>query len=137
MTEYEILDAVADAYNPILLIGSIGILIYSIAQKNSLYSNQTKEFVLIGLVVYGWFYLDKIFGIWSLFNLDYSTHTAAGFSLTFYLFINSKHLRNFVWVFFIAYLILILYQQYHTVLDILTTLLATAPFVVFVFRNRL
>ena len=65
--------------------------------------------------------LDAYFNIGSFLSLDYSTHTAVSLGLIIFLYFNVRRLA-IVWIVsFILYLMLMLYQQYHTIADILVT----------------
>ena len=78
---------------------------------------------LFGLVClsYGVMYLDKVFTIWSIVGLNYSTHTAISFVLTWHLSHYVYTLR-LLWIsLFLSYMALMLYQKYHSIPDILTT----------------
>jgi hypothetical protein len=65
--------------------------------------------------------LNAYLNIWSFFYLDYSTHTAVSLGLIIFFYFNARRLA-IVWIgSFILYLMLMLYQQYHTIADILVT----------------
>lgn len=125
MPSYETLDAIADSYNPLLLvisIGVIGIALYTRRWRLALMMALT---IVVGAAIaYGVEYFDHALQIWPRFGLDYSTHTATAVVLVVFLSMNARRLIV-LWVGSLhAYFGLMLYQRYHTVGDILTTLLA-------------
>lgn len=125
MPSYETLDAIADSYNPLLLvisIGVIGIALYTRRWRLALMMALT---IVVGAAIaYSVEYFDHALQIWPRFGLDYSTHTAAAVVLVVFLSMNARRLIV-LWIgSLFAYFGLMLYQHYHTVGDILTTLLA-------------
>jgi hypothetical protein len=123
MTEYEIIDAICDSVNPILFCVAVSIGISSLVKKN--YKKAGVVFgLLFGslLLVYATLFLDAKLKVWESFGGDYSTHT--GFAMATCITISSeKHrIKWLVGVFFL-YMVAMLYQQYHSILDIVTTTL--------------
>lgn len=128
---YENLDAIADLVNPITGLLAIGVALVPIASKAwSISAKRICAFIIGMLVTYGLMILDKKLNIWSIFGLDYSTHTA--FALATLLFL-SFTLRKY-WLLWcsilICYSVLMLYQGYHTIGDISTTALAVGSLIV-------
>lgn len=125
MLSYEVLDSIADAYNPLLLIISIVIIITALYAKRWRLALMLALTIVVDVVLaYGLKYVDQEFEIWTSFGLDYSTHTATSVALVVFLSVNA---RRFIalWIgSLLAYFGLMLYQGYHTTEDILTTLLA-------------
>ena len=60
--------------------------------------------------------------------MDYSTHTALSLVLTLFLATGHRKYRGLVAASFVAYLLLMLYQGYHTVADIVSTAAAVGLF---------
>lgn len=121
---YETLDSIADSYIPLLLI----LFLLGLAGKTyQLWPNHraplSSFFYLLGLlvIVYGLMFLDKAIRLWPALSLDYSTHTALALALVFSLCnLFPKYWKWFV-VSILVYAGLMLYQQYHSVMDILST----------------
>lgn len=78
------------------------------------------------LIAYGLMWLDNAYRFWPVLGLDYSTHTAVAFALCTTIFTISRPLRLVVVASLAAYVLLMLYQQYHTVEDIASTLVVVA-----------
>ena len=73
-------------------------------------------------------FLDAKYQIWSSFNADYSTHTALALAFIVFFGFKNKLVMCTSILSFICYCILMLYQQYHTIIDIASTSLALTPF---------
>jgi hypothetical protein len=78
-------------------------------------------------VAYGWRGLDSRTQIWPALGLDYSTHSAVTFALVTRLSVASRPLRLPAAVSLVVYYGLMLYQRYHSIADILSTLAIVAP----------
>lgn len=121
---FEQLDAIADSYIPLLLIlflVGFGRNTYRFWPN---YRAPLFSFLyLVGLLVisYGLMFFDNTVRLWPALGLDYSTHTAVALSLVFALCtvfpVQWKWLAGSM----LAYAGLMLYQEYHSVMDILTT----------------
>lgn len=122
MPSYDTLDVIADLYNPLLALIS---LLFSVA---GLFKAQWKltglrllAFAVVAFIAYGFQLLDHYLNIWPTFGLDYSTHTAVALGLTIFLSLNLRKL-TILWIgLFVGYVLLMLYQRYHTIADIATT----------------
>ncbi len=136
---YETLDKIADSYNPILLILSIATVFWKAqCSKRSMKLVIAKLAFLLVLIlnVYILMFIDNHFVIWRrLGGLDYSTHTAL--SLVFVLFIGyfQASYRVVLGFSYIGYIILMLYQQYHTIMDIVSTIAILGPLSYFVLKK--
>lgn len=119
---YDNLDMIADAYIPSLGI-LVGIYFIYIFYKKDYYLLKKSIISLLILLFfsYGFMFLDNTFGWWPTLGLDYSTHTALAMSLVLFLSFYIKKIRIFTIISFIAYVLLMLYQKYHTLADIITT----------------
>jgi hypothetical protein len=75
------------------------------------------------LIVYGLMFLDNKFKLWEMFGSDFSTHTATALRLTIYIYFQTHFLllKRSVCAVFLLYCALMVYQQYHTPLDIVST----------------
>lgn len=121
MTEYEIIDAICDSVNPILFFTALGIAGANLFKRNFKSSASVFGMLVGGLfLVYGIKYLDSLFKIWESFGGDYSTHTAFAIAASIAISAGSS-LGRWMAGIFVVYVIAMLYQQYHSVLDIVTT----------------
>jgi hypothetical protein len=124
---YETLDTIADAYTPAL--GGLWLLLVATALFARAWKAALMRLVLGVMflaVAYGVMWLDGVTGAWPSVGLDYSTHTAVAFALVAVVGLASRLL---VWpaiVSLLAYFVLMLYQQYHSVADIFSTLLVVS-----------
>lgn len=128
MFTYQQLDAVADAYIPALLLIIIMFLIrdmFKLGGKQSLIQ-LVSVITLIG-IVYLVMGVDNYFKIWPAFGLDYSTHTALSLALVVCLCTKGKLFMSVFLLSFVAYVALMIYQQYHTIEDIVSTALVLWP----------
>lgn len=121
MTNYELLDIVCDAVNPILFLLSIFLCAVFIYKKK-----YRKAGLLLGLLtagmlfVYGVLFADNRLKIWHSISSDYSTHTA--FAIAACISISAvKNWPRILVCIFCFYGAAILYQQYHSLLDVLST----------------
>ena len=136
---YESLDRIADSYIPFLSLIALGSIIFPVNFSKSVFLRISVNFLfLIGLVllVYILMYIDSCFGVFTYFGLDYSTHTALSMVLSCFLsWCHRKYWVYFIGVFLI-YLMLMLYQAYHTVEDIVFTIAVVSPLVLLLFWLR-
>lgn len=122
MPSHETLDAIADAYIPALLIIALGAALWPVRQQ------QWRDGVcrvrdLLGLltIAYGLMALDNYLQLWPALQLDYSTHTAVALALCLYLHVYRSRWRLAWWLSLFCYALLMLYQRYHGLADIVTT----------------
>jgi hypothetical protein len=126
---YETLDTIADSVNPALACLA---LIFpwldreAIRKKGSKWSFWARTLLSLA-VVYALMFTDNRLHFWPSLGLDYSTHTAFAVAV-----VTSIGAMNYRWLFFlvpvlVAYAGLMMYQGYHSLMDILTTALVIAP----------
>lgn len=122
--DYETLDKIADAYTPLLLaIFLIGVGV-QLKQSWPNYLRAARyifRFLLLIAFSYGLMFVDNSVGIWLAIGLDYSTHTAIALALVICLV---EIFPRFRWLSIgslLLYMGLMLYQQYHSLLDIVST----------------
>lgn len=134
---YETLDTIADAYTPLLLVLfliGLGVKLYRCwpnYREGVLYFG----FLLVLLIVsYGFLFIDKVLGLWPAFGSDYSTHTAVALSLVFALCVLTPRYTKWIAGSMFAYAALMVYQQYHSVLDIVSTAAVISLFALLFFR---
>lgn len=129
---YEQLDFIADSYIPLLFIVTLIVILKGIADNGL---NQMRGHILAIIssivVVYGVMFLDIQFNIWSVFESDYSTHSALSLAFVSYFLLKNKAQRIIAVTSLIGYFVLMIYQQYHTITDVLSTSLFLLPFFLF------
>jgi len=139
MSLYEKLDIIADSYNPILLILSIVIILVNIKRNRKVYAFY--EFVLLTVLislVYLFQAIDNRLSIWSSFGCNYSTHTAFSLAIVFFVLFKGIKTKAYIVTSFVFYIALMLFQKYHTIIDILTTIAAISPlmYTIVYFSNK-
>jgi hypothetical protein len=111
-----LLDQIADAYTPLLLVIALGVAIAKAMTGQHWF---WLRLVASALLVYGLMFADNRWHWWPALGLDYSTHTAAAVALA--LFIGVGLRARLVWVLLgasvLAYGELMYYLGYHTWLD--------------------
>jgi hypothetical protein len=122
---------ICDLYNPLLLIISL-FLIYK--QKAILQS--IVFFLWIIIVAYVLMFIDIKFGLWKMFSLDYSTHTATAVGMIVFIGALIKMpLRIAMLVFsLVLYAVLMKVLGYHGYLDVITTTMVVVPLVLIGFK---
>lgn len=124
MLLYETIDLIAGAYTSLLMLGVLLVIIRYLLRRQWSRARYYDLELLFGLLlVYGLIGLDNTFAVWPSLGWDYSTHSAVVWVLVVVLFrVNGR--ASFVWpLSFFLYALVMLYQQYHTVIDILSTVL--------------
>jgi hypothetical protein len=124
---YQQLDAIADGINPVLAVLTL-ILPFAIRPA----SPYTRGLFFLGTAIsmaamyaIGW--LDQLLGIWATLQLDYSSHTGFAAVLLVSLSIWNRKLILPSAVVLLSYVALMLYQKYHSIVDILTTAVIIVP----------
>lgn len=123
---YEMLDAIADAVNPTLLIIAMALPLFR-AVRGRIRVERWYLCAAIGLaLVYAAMYADGVLLLWGRIGADYSTHTA--FALVLCMLVSSitRQFMVAASLLFLGYVALMLYQRYHTLLDVVTTVIAVA-----------
>lgn len=126
---YDTLDAIADSYIPLLLILFLTGFVKNLYQLWPNYRAPVLSLLyLISLLVitYGLMFFDNAARIWPAIGLDYSTHTAVALSLVFALCQAFPMLWKWFVLSMLAYAGLMLYQEYHSFLDICSTAIGLA-----------
>ena len=121
MTTYEIIDTFCDAINPILLLGCL-VFCADLFLKKEFKKGFANIFLLLLLMVfvYGLKLMDDQIQLWPRIGGDYSTHTAFALVCCAYLF--QAFGKPLVWAGILTgYVVLMWFQQYHTLFDMLTT----------------
>ncbi|MCP5207672.1 MAG: hypothetical protein H7A01_10745 [Hahellaceae bacterium] len=119
---------IADCYSPALVL--LGLIL--LTTRVSSYGIRTGIYDSLSIVlplafIYGFMFVDNDIGLWHAASLDYSTHTA--FALVWVLFTcqSSKKLLLPTIISLVCYFILMMYLQYHSLADIVTTSMAVTP----------
>ncbi len=135
MPNYDVLDKIADSYNPVLLIAFIVFSIIYYKRGDQLAGLKGLLGVLVCYLVMR---LDNQLKLWESISLDYSTHSSVAFSLTYFL-IHKRDVKSAASIGIITslifYYLLELYQKYHTILDIVSTLIVVMPLVFCVYKG--
>lgn len=125
---YEQLDCIADSYIPLLIVVTLFLLgRQSLAESFQKILGSVLALVASILFIYLLMFADQKLSLWSSAELDYSTHTALALCFVCLLSFRGASWFGFALISMILYCGLMLYQEYHTVADILTTSLAVLP----------
>lgn len=127
MPSFETLDAIADSVNP--LLGLIALTWPWLRWRGQwrLAALHVVATLLSVAFAYAITALDRMYGWWQSWGLDFSTHTAVCVALIVALCAINLSLAGW-WVgVFGAYVALMLYQEYHSVADIVTAAVVVAP----------
>ena len=133
---YETLDTIADAYIPALAI--FGLLTTAFVSSDSrswvktVFYRLTFLSIFLG-VAYGFMFLDNAYDIWPKLRLDYSTHAAVSFVLVLFLGLLIPKLFPLWTTSLVAYYGLMLYQEYHSLTDIVSTTFVVAVAITIIF----
>lgn len=122
MPSYQTLDAIADAYLPVL--GSVVLLLIVKALLHKAWQQAAGFAVIVAgglLIAYGLMFLDQTYLLWQRLGWDYSTHTAVALVLVSAWAVCSQHGRIIGPLSLVLYCALMLFQHYHTPADILST----------------
>ncbi len=126
---YEQIDFIADLYIPTLFVFILALIAHSLKKKpRSQPVIPTVQTAIVSIaIVYTLMFVDLQFRFWPTFGLDYSTHTALGLALSFSISLMKRAFIIPVGLSFVAYCGVMLYQGYHSVLDIVTTIIVVLP----------
>lgn len=132
---YSIIDFIADLYLPVLLLCFLIACVRALKAHRYTMIRKGWALLIITLAIsYGLMFLDHQWSLFANFSLDYSTHTAVALSgvLTLYYMAGKLPVLS---ASFLLYLMLMMYQRYHTLSDIVTTLLLTTPIMVMAYKK--
>ncbi|WP_420473933.1 hypothetical protein [Noviherbaspirillum sp. ST9] len=122
MPSYATLDAIADTYTPLLALACLVLLLRPLrALQWRVLGIRAASLAAGAFVAYGLMFMDNRLEIWPIAQLDYSTHTAVALVLAIFLTRYWPASRLICWVSLGAYGLLMLYQRYHSLADILST----------------
>lgn len=141
---YEQLDLIADTFIPILILilFFFWVRVFYTGLRSKNYRVFFAEFIFsltLMVIVYLFLWFDTLFFLFHRVSLDYSTHTALSsvLSINLILLSSSKRLKNIVLVGLVSYFLLMLYQQYHTIMDIVITLVFLFPVILICVKVRI
>lgn len=125
---------IADLYTPLFCLASLWM-----AYQNKQLKNSTSFLFYSTLTIFACSGIDLLFGIWSSLGLDFSTHTAITLPFLQLLIrpfsapIPPTRLQTVVWLLLaLSYYLLMVSLNYHSLMDILTTLIAILPMLVWI-----
>lgn len=125
---FRVLHGIADSVNILLIVCLLAVLIIGTKQKTLTARAWLAAFSTVALV-YIAKTIDGRLGIWKSLAWDYSTHSALAavlvISLCFFLFARTQ--RIVVLSVFVVYEVLIVVLGFHSIADILSTLLLIIP----------
>lgn len=126
--DYDTLDLIADVYSHFLLpLSAIALILIQCIRAAYCLKYQLLKLFIYLIYVYLVLAVDLVFNIWPAIGLDYSTHTA--FSLVFVVLITemNRPAGLATSASYIGYLWLMVYLEFHTVADIVTTIIIVLP----------
>ena len=122
MLSYESLDAIADSVNP--TIGLVALLVPWLRRQGPRYALAFNALTLVAVAMaYALQAIDAQIRLWPSLGLDYSTHTAVFVAIASSLWQHGRWLRIAAVALAVAYAALMLFQRYHSWLDIMSTTL--------------
>lgn len=120
MLSYDALDAIADSVNPAL--GVVALLVPWMRRKGKRYALALDALTLLAVAVaYTGQAIDSQLGLWSRAGLDFSTHIAVFIAIASSLWQQGRAWRFAAALLGLAYAALMLYQRYHSWLEITST----------------
>lgn len=124
MLSYDTLDAIADSVNPTL--GVVALLVPWTRKKGTRYALALDALTLLAVgLAYALQGVDAQLGIWSGVGLDFSTHTAVFVAIASSLWQHGRASRLAAALLGLTYAALMLFQHYHSWLDITSTAAVT------------
>ena len=125
---YSVLDAIADAVNPLLALTAIVVIALDVraTRWGAVLRSALPTALGVGSI-YGVWYADRQLRLWQTYQADYSTHAAFATTLIVSLLILRPAWRALLLGVWAGYLTLIVVNRYHTVADV-----AVAAFVGFI-----
>ena len=137
MLSYQQIDIIADSFIPLLLLLCILIISINFIRRRRHTGISQLTILLLGIAyVYAIYWLDKLLNLWTKLGWDYSTHTALALMLSVFLFSYIKKLRYWIALLFVTYLLIMLYQQYHTIQDMVSTIIIILPVSILLIKTK-
>jgi hypothetical protein len=113
---HAVLDAIADAVNPLLALTAIIVIALDL-RRGRWRSSLATALGVAG--IYAVMFADRSLHLWQRYHGDYSTHTAFATTLTVSLLVLRPPWRVALLAVWIAYLALIVFLGYHRVADVI------------------
>ncbi|WP_163133892.1 hypothetical protein [Agarivorans sp. Alg241-V36] len=122
----QLLALLADLYTPLQAFALlwVGWRLFRNSETRQLFKQVSGWLLLSILISYSLMFADNHWQWWPSFGLDYSTHTAIAFSLQLAIHKVLPKQRVVSWLAYLAYLCLMWLLNYHSVMDMLTTMLS-------------
>ncbi len=127
MPSFQILANIADIYIPLLVLLCAWLLCQFALKRNRLKLVCLGGLLVVSItLVYAIRFMDRYFEFWLKFGWDYSTHSALSLVLVMCLSVMWQRLFTLWLVSLLGYFLLMVYQQYHSVIDIVSTVIVVA-----------
>ncbi|GEM74499.1 hypothetical protein [Vibrio sagamiensis] len=128
---YQQLDFIADLYIPFLALSTLCRLTWQLKIAGSRQTMADLATTVFGVIyIYALMFLDQYAGAYGYFGLDYSTHTALALVFVTCLAFINKKAALVSSASMVMYGLLMMYQNYHTLLDILVTTVMVLPILI-------
>jgi len=128
---YQQLDRIADSYVPILVFITFAWYVKrAIAEDSKDVAIDFSATILGVVIIYLFMYIDSSLNAYSSIGLDYSTHTALALVFVTALSLIGRRALYTAAFSMVVYCALMLYQEYHTLLDFVLTTLNTLPIII-------
>lgn len=121
MPSYELLDRIADSINPAMGILALALPWLRKRERSGQVALMTSFTLACVAIAYGMQWLDRSFRLWPHFGLDYSTHTAVFAAIASALWQHGRVWQYFAVGVALSYAALMLWQRYHSLMDIVST----------------
>ncbi|MEH6451653.1 MAG: hypothetical protein V7782_01305 [Psychromonas sp.] len=122
---------IADTYTPVLVF----MVLYYLKKSNKVIQKQQAIALIKAIaVVYLLMFIDNYFSIWLSMGMDYSTHTAI--ALVFVVVLSYRSLLHLIIasLSLVLYGLLMRYLNYHSIADVVSTIVVLLP--IFILFNR-
>ncbi|WP_237359106.1 hypothetical protein [Vibrio azureus] len=128
---YQQLDFIADLYIPFLAFLMLCRLLWQLKNVGLMQAMADLVTTVLGVIyIYALMFLDQYTGAYARFGLDYSTHTALALVFVISLAFINKKAAIASSSSMVIYALLMMYQNYHTLLDILVTTVMVLPILI-------
>jgi hypothetical protein len=128
--DYESWDRIADAVNPTVGVITLALALAVRRAGNPPHWAQLLLTLACVTLVYALGWVDAQLKLWPAVGLDYSSHTGVHVAIVASLWMIDRRFGIAGVVIALLYAALMVYQKYHTILDIASTALAVVPLAV-------
>ncbi|WP_117233867.1 hypothetical protein [Vibrio maerlii] len=139
MLTFEQWAIIADIYTPLLILASASIVWRERQGSGCWLLPSAKHLIPIVLTLVASFassLVDLLLGIWPSFDSDYSTHTAVALVFVVHICLYRPGWRFAAILSLAAYLQLMNHQDYHTYLDMITTIAFLLPLFWLIWKSK-